>query len=162
MRKNEMEIIFENKKEIKKYEIPVQIILVFLFLILYYFVSKIRFINREMNPNITLIFGIVLGLIFIYQVISAKTIKRIEKNTETGKLTFVFSRQLRNDEIKELNISELSIRSKKIPTRSNTEKILIISDKVNEIKLSTNQKGITETELNKILNEIESTTHNNG
>jgi hypothetical protein len=162
MRKNEMEIIFENKKQIKKSEIPVQIILVFLFLILYYFVSKIRFINREMNPNITLIFGIVLGLIFIYQVISAKTIKRIEKNTETGKLTFVFSRQLRNDEIKELNISELSIRSKKIPTRSNTEKILIISDKVNEIKLSTNQKGITETELNKILNEIESTTHNNG
>jgi|TARA_R110000850_G_scaffold54645_1_gene130057 hypothetical protein len=157
-----MEIIFENKKQIKKSEIPVQIILVFLFLILYYFVSKIRFINREMNPNITLIFGIVLGLIFIYQVISAKTIKRIEKNTETGKLTFVFSRQLRNDEIKELNISELSIRSKKIPTRSNTEKILIISDKVNEIKLSTNQKGITETELNKILNEIESTTHNNG
>jgi hypothetical protein len=162
MRKNEMEIIFENKKEIKKYEIPVQIILVFLFLILYYFVSKIRFINREMNPNITLIFGIVLGLIFIYQAISAKTIKRIEKNTETGKLTFVFSRQLRNDYIKELNISELSIRLKKIPTRSKTEKILIISDKVIEIKLSTNQKGITETEINKILNEIESTTHNNG
>ncbi|WP_179354703.1 hypothetical protein [Winogradskyella vidalii] len=155
-----METIFENKKQIGKLDIPMQIMRGILFIILVFFVSKIRFINKEMNPNITLIFGIALGILFVYLILSAKTIKRIEKNTETGKLTFIFSRQLRNDKITEINISELTLELKNVQTRANSEKVLLISDQENKVKLSTNQKGITETELNKIINEIESTTHN--
>jgi uncharacterized membrane protein YjgN (DUF898 family) len=156
-----METIFENKKQIGKSDIPMQIMRGILFIILVFFVSKIRFINKEMNPNITLIFGIALGILFIYLILSAKTIKRIEKNTETGKLTFIFARQLQNDKITEINISELTLKLKNVQTRANSEKVLLISDKENKVKLSTNQKGITEIELNKIINEIESTTHNN-
>lgn len=155
-----METIFENKKQIEKSDIPIQIIRGILFIVLCFFVYKIRFINKEMNPNITLIFGIALGILFVYLILSAKTIKRIEKNTKNGKLTFIFNRQLRNDKITEINISELTLNLKNVQTRSNSKKILLISDKVNKVKLSTNQKGITETELNKIINEIESTTHN--
>jgi uncharacterized membrane protein YjgN (DUF898 family) len=155
-----MKTIFENKKQIEKSDIPMQIMRGILFIILCFFVSKIRFINKEINPNITLIFGILLGILFIYLILSAKTIKRIEKNRETGKLTFTFARQFRNDKITELNISELTLNLKNVQTRANSEKILLISDKENKVKLSTNQKGITETELNEIINEIKSTTHN--
>ena len=156
-----MKTIFENKENIRKSDIPIQIMGGILFLILLFLVSKIRFIDKEINPNITLIFGVVLGIVFIYLILNAKTIKRIEKSTETGKLAFIFARQLRNDKIMELNISELTLNLKKVQTRSNSEKILLISDKENKVKLSTNQKGITETELNEIIKEIESTTHNN-
>ena len=152
-----MKTIFVNKEKIKKSDIPIQIIRGILFLLLLFFVSKVRFINKELNPNITLIFGIVLGVIFLYMILNAKTIKRIEKNKETGKLTFIFARQLRNDKIEKLNISELTLNLKKVQTRANTEKILLISDKENRVKLSTKQKGITEIELNEIISEMEST-----
>ena len=155
-----METIFENKKHIEKSDIPMQIMRGILFIILCFFVSKIRFINKEINPNITLIFGIALGILFIYLILSAKTIKRIEKNTETGKLTFIFARLFRNDKTTEINISELTLNLKNVQTRANSEKVLMISDNENKVKLSTNQKGITETELNEIINKIESTTHN--
>jgi hypothetical protein len=155
-----METIFENSEQLKKSEIPVQIFRAILFSILLFIVSKIRVLGKETNPNITLIFGIALGLLFVYLILSAKTIKRIEKNTETGKLTFIFARQLRNDKITEINISELTLNLKNVQTRANSEKVLLISDKENKVKLSTNQKGITETKLNKIINDIESTTHN--
>ncbi|MFI2741263.1 hypothetical protein ACG2LH_00875 [Zhouia sp. PK063] len=157
-----METIFENNEEIKKIDIPVQIMRGILFLILIFIVSQIRFLNEELNPNITLIFGIVISLLFVYLILSAKTLKRIEKNTKSGKLIFTFARQFRNDDKMELNISELTLNLKNVQTRANSEKVLLLFDKENKVKLSTNQKGITEIELNKIINEIESTTHNSG
>lgn len=75
--------------------------------------SKIRFINNEISTNITLIFGIALGLLFIYLILNAKTIKQIEKNIKSGKLTFTFARQLRSDQIKELNISDIELSLKR-------------------------------------------------
>ncbi len=149
-----METLFENKEQVKRSDIPIQIMRGILFLILLFFISKIRFINNEINPNITLILAVALGLTFIYLILNNKTIKRIEKNTKAEKLTFTFTRQLRSDLIKEMNIADIKLNLKKVPTRGTSKKVLLISDKNFQLKLSTNQIGISETELNLIMNEI--------
>ena len=150
-----MKTIFKNEKQIKKSHIPIQILRATLFLILLYFISKIRFINREVNSSTFLIIGFSLIILFIYLIINNKTIQRIEKNEKSRKLIFAFNRQLRSNKIVELDLSNIKIELKKIQTRASSKKVLIISDEINQVKLNTNQLGVSENDLNSIKNQIE-------
>ena len=157
-----MEKIFENSKTIKKTDILTQIGIGISFIIMIFFISKFRFINKPLNKETYLIMGIGLSVLFLYQIFSSKTIKRIEKQKSENKLIFTISRQLRKDRITEFKLAEVKLNLKTIPGRTLPhKKVLLISDNKNELKLSTNQKGITEIELNEIINGIENTTHNN-
>ena len=150
-----MKTIFKNEKQIKKSDIPIQILRGTLFLIVLYIISKIRFINREVNSSTFLIMGFSLITLFIYLIINNKTIQRIEKDEKSGKLIFAFNRQLRRNKIVELDLSNIKIELKKIQIRASSKKVLIISDEINQVKLNTNQVGVSENDLTKIKNKIE-------
>jgi glucose-6-phosphate isomerase len=156
-----METIFENSKTIKKSDILVHIGIGISIIITAYFFSKLRHINKPENNETYLIMGIGLLILFLYQALASKTIKRIEKQESKNKLIFTISYQLRKERIKEFNLAEVKLNLKTIPGRTLPyKKVLLISDNENELKLSTHQKGITEIELNKIINGIKNTTHN--
>lgn len=157
-----MKTIFENGKQINKIDILNQIGLGICFIVITLAISKFRFINRYLNNESFWIMGLGLLILFGYLNLNATTIKRIEKQQSENKLIFTFSRQLRKDRIKELNLAEINLNLKTIPGRSLPhKKILLISDKKNKIKISTRQKGITVAELDKIIYELKGTTHNN-
>jgi len=83
-----METIFENSKTIKKSDILTQIGIGISFIIMTFFISKIRFINESMNKETYLIMGIGLSILFLYLIFTSKTIKRIEKQKNENKLIF--------------------------------------------------------------------------
>ncbi|MGZ0017519.1 hypothetical protein [Yeosuana sp. AK3] len=156
-----METIFENSRTIKKSDILVYIGIGISLIITTYFFSKLRHINRPENIETYLIMGIGLLILFLYQALTSKTIKRIEKQESENKLIFTISSQLRKEQIKKFNLKEVKLNLTTIPSRTLPhKKVLLISDNESELKLSTHQKGITEIELNKIINGIKNTTHN--
>ncbi|WFO17097.1 hypothetical protein M601_005000 [Cellulophaga baltica 4] len=158
-----MKTIFKNNQRIEKSDIAVQIGRGVLLIVGFYIVSNISFSNREPDFDSTTILIIFIVLILTYTILFAKTTERIEIDESNNKLILTTSRQLRTNKITHLKLSEIGLKLKTIPSRSfDKEKVLIISDKKNKIKLSTKHKGITEAELNKIHDKIEKATHNNG
>ncbi len=156
-----METIFENSKQIKKSDILIQLGIGFSFIIIVFFFSKFRFINKPLNKETYLIMGIGILILFLYNIFTSKTVKRIEKQESENKLIFIISHQFKKDRITEFNLTDVKLILKTIPGRTLPhKKVLLISDHEKLLKLSTHQKGITETELNKIINGIENTTHN--
>lgn len=154
-----METVFENSETIKGRDIPKQFGRGVLFLIACYFILKIRFINQEHSVSTMLIMGIGLFLLFAYQILTAKTIKRIEKDSNNGKLIFVFERQLRSELKIELAIATIEMEIRKSITRSSVKQNLHITDQRNSVKISTHQKGISVIELEKIISVIITNTH---
>ena len=156
-----MEIIFKNKEGIRKSDIPLQMGRAILFILICFFVSKIRFINEEVSAATTWIVALGLLTLFLYQILTSKTLKIVEKDSNNEKLRFVFERQLRTDLIVELKISEIHWELEKIVARTAVTNVLHISDQLNSVRINTKQKGISETELNEIVRDLENTTHNN-
>ena len=156
-----MEIIFKNKEEIKKFDIPLKMGRAILFILIFYCVSKIRFINEEVSAATIWIVAFGLLTLFSYQILTSKTLKFVEKDSNNGKLRFVFERQLRPDLIVELKLSEIHWELEKIIARTAVTKVLHISDQLNSVRINTKQNGISETELNEIIRDLENTTHNN-
>ena len=156
-----METIFKNNKTIKKSDILVHVGIGISLIIATYFFSKLRYINRTENNGTYLIMGIGLLIVYLYQALTSKTIKRIDKQESENKLIFTISYQLRKERIKEFKLTDVKLNLKTISGRTLPhKKVLQISDNDNELKLNTLQKGITEIELNKIINGIKNTTHN--
>ena len=159
--KKQMETVFKNTEDIKKSDIPLQIGRAILFILICFFISRIRFINEEVSGSTIWIVALGLFTLFVYLILTSKTLKSIEKDSRNEKLRFVFQRQLRNDFIVELKISEIQWKIKKRIARTVVTKVLHISDQTNSVKINTKQKGISETELNKIITDLKNTTHNN-
>lgn len=156
-----METVFENHETIKRKDIPLQFGRAVLFLIACFFISKIKFINEELSFITLWIMGIGLILLFTFQILTSKTIKRIEKDINTGKLIFIFERQLRSEFKIELTISNIEMEIRKSITRSSFKKILHITDQRDSLKIDTKMKGISAIELDKIISVIKIKTHNN-
>lgn len=154
-----MYTIFENNGTIKKSDLLIPVGIVTSMVIIILTLTFLKLSSKELNQFTIVYFVIIILFLFIYTtifILITKTLEWIEIQQFENKAIFAMSRLFREDKIFEFNLSDLKMTLKTTPSHILPhKKVLFIADKKNELIISNQLKGITEIELEKIIDQIE-------
>ena len=148
--------IFQNSKQLSSWDIYLTIPAAIGFSLLIKILYPLHKSGGTFTWSEFFIWAGVLITIWTINALLGTTLKTVKLKSENHQVSFVIQRQLKGDRTINLNLNSISLELKTEPSRSlQKNHILIIKDNINEVKISSTQKGLSEQILKEIAEKLE-------
>jgi hypothetical protein len=150
-------LIFENPKRLRPEDIYLQILFGLAILFIVAVISPLRNHGQPFSWTSVsfLVFAGPLLATWIFNAMRETTLKKVHVEVQHNKVIFVLDRQLRSNSTFHFRLDELRLDIKVVPGRSlSQKKILTIRDNKKELKISSQQKELSENVLDDIVEKL--------